>query len=102
MLHLASAPYLTGRSDALLKLKPHLDAEAMVVGYQPGRGKLAGRWARSSRGARGRRFFIGSGMSEAERREPPPIGSLVTYRYRDLTPGGVPRFATYLRRHEPL
>ncbi len=36
------------------------------------------------------------------RREPPPIGSLVTYRYRDLTPGGLPRFATYLRRHEPL
>ncbi len=42
MLHLASAPYLTGRSDALLKLKPYLDAEAVVVGYQPGRGKLAG------------------------------------------------------------
>jgi DNA ligase-1 len=49
-----------------------------------------------------RRFFIGSGLSEAERRDPPPIGSLITYRYRDLTPGGVPRFATYLRRHEPL
>jgi DNA ligase-1 len=103
MLHLASAPYLTGRSDALLKLKPHLDSEALVVGYQPGRGKLAGQvGALEVEAPRGRRFFIGSGMSEAERREPPPIGSLVSYRYRDLTPGGVPRFATYLRRHEPL
>ena len=45
-------------------------------------------------------LFVGSGMGEGERRV--PIGSLVTYRYRDLTPGGVPRFATYVRRHEPL
>jgi DNA ligase-1 len=103
MLHLASAPYQTGRGDALLKLKPHLDAEAVVVGHQPGRGKLAGQvGALEVASPGGRRLFIGSGMSEAERREPPPIGSFVTYRYRDLTPGGVPRFATYLRRHEPL
>ena len=86
-----------------LDLKPHLDAEAVVVGHQPGLGTFAGQvGALEVESARGRRFFIGSGMSEAERRVPPPIGSLVTYRYRDLTPGGVPRFATYVRRHEPL
>jgi len=39
MLHRADAPYLTGRRDALLKLKPWLDTEATVVGHIPGKGK---------------------------------------------------------------
>lgn len=42
MLHRADAPYVTGRSDALLKLKPRLDAEATVLAHLPGRGRLAG------------------------------------------------------------
>jgi DNA ligase 1 len=101
MLHLASAPYRTGRSDALLKLKPFLDAEAVVVGHQPGGGRLHGvTGALEVEAPQGQRFFIGSGMSDGVRREPPAIGSVVTYRYRDLTPNGLPRFATYLRRHE--
>ncbi|HEY4957174.1 MAG TPA: DNA ligase, partial [Caldimonas sp.] len=103
MLHLAAAPYRTGRSDALLKLKPYLDAEAAVVGHQAGVGKLRGMvGALEVESAQGRRFFVGSGMSDAVRRDPPAIGSVITYRYRDLTPSGLPRFATYLRRHELL
>ncbi len=103
MLHLASAPYLTGRSDALLKLKPYLDAEAVVVGHQPGLGNLRGQvGALEVESAQRRRFFVGSGMSDALRRDPPAIGSVITYRYRDLTRSGLPRFATYLRRHEAL
>ncbi|HEX7047399.1 MAG TPA: DNA ligase, partial [Gammaproteobacteria bacterium] len=44
---------------------------------------------------------IGSGFTDAERAEPPAIGSLVTYRYNGLTSNGVPRFARFLRvRHE--
>ncbi|MGA9163157.1 MAG: DNA ligase [Thiobacillus sp.] len=42
MLHRADAPYLTGRSDVLLKLKPWQDAEAAVIGYVPGKGKYQG------------------------------------------------------------
>jgi DNA ligase-1 len=34
------------------------------------------------------------------RREPPAIGATVTYRYRELTSSGLPRFATCLRRHD--
>ena len=45
----------------------------------------------------GRRFVLDTGFTIAQRREPPPLGSLVTYRYRELTPGGIPRFASYLR-----
>jgi DNA ligase len=103
MLHVATAPYAAGRSDALLKLKPHRDAEAVVVGHRAGSGKYRGSLgAIEVQSPAGRRFFIGSGFSDAARREPPPIGSTITYRYRDLTSTGLPRFATYLRRHDDL
>ena len=103
MLHLASAGETSGRSDVLLKLKPQLDAEATVVGYHPGRGRNAGQvGALALETVDGRRFLVGSGLSDELRRTPPPIGSVVTFRYRDRTPGGVPRFATFVRRHEPF
>lgn len=41
MLHLANAPYQTGRSDALYKLKLRQDAEATVIAHKPGTGKYA-------------------------------------------------------------
>lgn len=98
MLHLADAPYLTGRSDVLLKLKPLLDAEATVIAHQPGRGRLAGMMgALLVETDKGVRFEIGTGFSDAERRNPPPVGSRITFTYRNLTRGGVPRFASYLR-----
>ena len=101
VLHLASAPHVGGRSDALFKLKPTLDAEARVVGHRRGSGKYSGQLgALEVETEDGKRFFLGSGLSDAERRHPPPIGSQVTYRYRDLTSSGLPRFATYARRHE--
>jgi len=48
----------------------------------------------------GLRFELGTGLSDAERRNPPPVGTLVTYQYRAVTPDGVPRFASYQRRRE--
>jgi len=98
VLHRADAAYAAGRSDAILKLKPALDTEAVVVAHHPGRGKYAGLLgALEVRTPEGRQFLIGSGLSDALRHEPPPIGSVVTYRYRDLTRTGLPRFATFLR-----
>jgi len=101
VLHVASAPHVAGRSDAVFKLKPALDAEARVVGHRRGSGRYGGQLgALEVETEDGRRFFLGSGLSDAERRDPPPIGSQVTYRYRDLTSNGLPRFATFVRRHE--
>jgi DNA ligase-1 len=101
MLHRADAPYLTGRSDALLKLKPWLDAEAVVVGHVPGKGKYQGMTgALQMAMPDGKRFRIGSGLSDALRSQPPPIGTRITYRYQQLTKGGVPRFPHYLRVRE--
>jgi DNA ligase-1 len=98
MLHRADAPYITGRSDALLKLKPWQDAEAVVVGHVPGKGKYQGMTgALLMEMPDGKRFRIGSGLSDALRRQPPPIGTCITYRYQDLTKNGLPRFPRYLR-----
>ncbi len=98
MLHRADAPYLTGRNDALLKLKPWQDAEAVVVGHVPGKGKYAGMTgALEMEMPDGQRFRLGSGLSDALRRQPPPIGTRITYRYQHLTKNGVPRFPRYLR-----
>lgn len=103
MLHRADAPFHTGRSDALLKLKPIDDADAVVVGHVPGRGRLAGRMgALQVRDAEGRRFQLGTGFDDATRADPPPIGSTVTYTYRGRTAYGVPRFASYLRLRADL
>ncbi len=101
MLHRADAPYLTGRSDALLKLKPWQDAEAVVVAHLAGKGKYAGMTgALLMEMPDGRRFRLGSGLSDALRRQPPPLGTTITYRYQHLTKNGMPRFPRYLRVRE--
>ena len=103
MLHLASSPCSSGRSDVLVKLKPSLDAEATVVAHHLGRGKYEGLLgALEVRTPEGRRFLIGSGLSDAQRRTPPALGSVVTYRYRELTNTGLPRFASFMRMHDVL
>jgi DNA ligase-1 len=101
VLHRAEAPYATGRSGNLLKLKPQQDAEATVIGYEPGRGRLSGMvGALRLRTPAGKEFRIGSGLSDDLRRAPPAVGTLVTYRYQELTRDGVPRFPRYWRMHE--
>jgi len=103
MLHLASAPLVTGRSDVLLKLKPLSDAEATVVGHIAGKGKYVGMvGALVVKTADGLRFNLGTGLSDAQRKSPPTIGRKVTYTYRDVTPSGKPRFASFLRVYENL
>ncbi|MDB5801503.1 MAG: dependent ligase-like protein [Rhodocyclales bacterium] len=101
VLHRADASYVTGRSDVLLKLKPMLDTEATVVGHIPGKGRNAGKLgALLVETPEGRRFRIGTGFSDADRANPPAIGGLVTYRYRDLTSTGLPKFVSFLRVRE--
>ncbi len=102
MLHRGSSLYRAERNDDLLKLKPYQDAEATVVAHLPGKGKNAGMLgALVVQTPGGLRFSLGSGFSDAERLNPPPLGSQVTYRYVALGAGGVPRFASFLRVRAP-
>jgi DNA ligase 1 len=98
MLHRADALYVTGRNDALLKLKPLDDAEATVIGHIPGKGKYDGKMgALRVETADGKRFQIGTGFNDTVRANPPAVGTTITYTYRGLTKNGLPRFASYLR-----
>ncbi|MDD5460696.1 MAG: DNA ligase [Methylococcales bacterium] len=98
MLHRQNAIYHCGRSDDLLKLKPFEDAEAVVIGYKPGKGKNTGLMgAIKVRMENGKEFYIGSGFTRQKRKNPPPVGSLATYRYQGFTDSGIPRFAVFIR-----
>lgn len=103
MLHHRDSRYRAGRSGDVLKLKPFQDAEAQVIGHTSGRGKYTGMvGALVVERPDGLRFRIGSGLSDALRAQPPPVGSHVTYRYNGFTGKGVPRFARFLRvRDDP-
>ena len=99
MLHRADAVWAPGRSDALRKLKTQPDDEARVVAHVAGKGRLEGKLgALQVEMPGGQRFALGTGLSGADRMAPPPVGSLVTYRYRGLTPSGLPRFASFVRQ----
>lgn len=101
MLHHQEAVYRSGRSGDLLKLKRFDDAEAVVLGYKPGKGKFQGMvGSLKVRSEDGREFYIGSGLKDAQRREPPAIGSVVTYRFQSLTDNGLPRFPVFLRERK--
>lgn len=101
MLHRSEALWQPGRTNALFKLKPELDDEGLVVGHQAGKGRLKGQTgALLLQMPSGQRFALGSGLSDELRRDPPPVGTWVTYRYRERTPSGLPRFASFLRVRE--
>lgn len=102
MLHRGASLYHAARSDDLLKVKTHEDAEATVIAYLPGKGKYRGMMgALLVETPDGRRFKIGTGFSDAERANPPPIGALISYKYFGTTNNNIPRFASFLRiRHD--
>jgi len=98
MLHHGDSFYKAGRTAALLKVKTWQDAEARVVDYSEGKGKYQGQvGALVVETGDGRRFKLGSGLSDSERVDPPPLGSTVTYKFYGLTSTGLPRFASFLR-----
>ena len=87
-----------GRSDDLLKLKTYQDAEAIVVAHLPGKGKYRGMLGSLLvEMPDGQRFKLGTGLTDADRRNPPPIGATVTYKHFGTTAKGVPRFASFMR-----
>jgi len=98
MLRQPGSRYEAGRSSTLLKVKRFQDAEARVIGHQPGTGRHKGRLgALAVVLPDGTEFAVGTGLSDQERENPPPIGSIITFRYQELSDGGVPRFPSFVR-----
>jgi len=98
MLRQPESEYETRRSPTLLKVKPSDDAEATVIAHVPGKGKFAGKLgALRVETPEQRQFSIGTGFTDAQRASPPPMGTVITYRFRGFTRKGLPRFPSYLR-----
>lgn len=98
--------YESGRSSNLLKVKSFTDAEAVVTGYQAGKGRHKGRvgalevkWPDDHPHA-GVSFEIGTGLSDYDRDNPPPVGQVVTFKYTEINKSGKPRFPSYLRMRD--
>jgi DNA ligase-1 len=97
MVRQPGSRYETGRSTTLYKVKRFHDAEARVLEHQGGAGRHKGRLgALVVELQDGKRFSIGTGFSDAEREAPPAVGSTVTFRYQELSDGGVPRFPSFV------
>ncbi|MCA9673243.1 MAG: DNA ligase, partial [Myxococcales bacterium] len=97
MLREPRSRYVAGRSSSLLKVKSFHDAEGRVIDHLPGTGKHEGRLgALRVELPDGTEFSVGTGFSDAEREDPPAVGSMITFRYQELTNAGVPRFPSYI------
>lgn len=105
--------YSFTRTTNLLKLKVFQQAEAEVTGYEPGKkGKafehLTGAlWCLTLETQTNRpelypkagiKFKVGSGLDvtgKVSRTNPPPVGSIITYQFSELTESGKPFQATF-------
>jgi DNA ligase-1 len=98
MLRQPKSRYHVGRSSTLLKVKTFHDADAVVIGHKGGRGKHKGKMGALVIELKdGTRLKVGTGFSDKQRAAPPEIGSVIAFRYQELTDAGVPRFPSFVR-----
>lgn len=118
-----AAPYEMGRTSNALKLKRYDEAECKIIAHNLGKGKyhnmlgsitceqeltLAQSPQDSSTPAKSPpsakkvlHFKIGSGFSDEQRQNPPPLGTIITYKHYGFTRNGIPRFAIFHRIYAP-
>ncbi|ORY86746.1 hypothetical protein BCR35DRAFT_289768 [Leucosporidium creatinivorum] len=97
MLRVPKSEYVGKRDKSLLKVKTFYDAEAKVVGYEPGKVKyeqVVGSLICEMES--GQQFSVGSGLSDARRADPPQLGAIISYRFQELTKANIPRFPTFV------
>ena len=80
------------------------DSEAEIYDIQRGTGRCEGMmgalFVKDTKS--GVKFRIGSGFTDKMRKNPPKIGTVVTYKYQNLSNAGNPRFPIFLRVYEEL
>lgn len=100
MLRKPKSRYEPKRSSTLLKLKKFLDAEAKVTGHVAlvsGGIEMPGvMGALECKLPNGIDFKVGTGFNDIQRRNPPAIGSTITFKYQELGVNGKPRFPVYI------
>jgi hypothetical protein len=98
MLRQPGSAYVGSRSSTLLKVKTFHDADAKVIAHEPGKGKYTGQCGalKCTMIGSGKEFRVGTGMSDADRINPPSVGSTIIYRYFELTLDGIPRFPVFV------
>lgn len=102
MLRHIYSPWTPERSKHMYKVKPTNDTEGVVVGYNAGLGRHAGRLGSLRLKYNSIEFDLGGGFDDVQRNENLyPIGTTITFTYRTLSPGGVPLEARFLRVRTP-
>ncbi len=92
------ALYIGKRTNKALKVKTFLDKECRIIAYNQGHGKYQNlRGSVTCKMDNNMTFKIGSGFSDKDRENPSAIGSLITFKYKEMTKYGKPRFPVFLR-----
>lgn len=97
------SPYIFGRTNNLLKVKPVDDMEVEIIDHEEGDGRNEKRLgALICKLDNGRIVRVGSGLTDQLRENPPSIGNKITIAYMGLTDSGIPRHPIYkgIRNYE--
>ena len=98
-----NVPYIAKRTSKALKVKSFKDSECKIIGYTNGRGKFINQvGAIKCELKNGIMFKIGSGLDNKFRKKPLKIGTIITFKYQNLTSKGKPRFPVFLRIREDI
>ncbi|CAF2639952.1 unnamed protein product [Rotaria sp. Silwood2] len=97
MLRKPGSLYEHKRSTTLLKVKTFHDEEALVIGHKPSKSLVGMVGALECELTNGKRFDVGSGLTMDQRRKAPKIGSIITFKFQELSNNGHPRFPVFLR-----
>lgn len=95
MLRAMGCPYMPGRSEALIKLKPWRYAKVPITGFSPGRDKYQGILGALVCKVNTKEFKVSGGLTDAQRSEiwlhqSRHLGEYITVRFRELSRDGRP------------
>ena len=96
MLRRPGSAYEQKRTESLLKYKPFDTDEASVIGYQEGEGRLSGLVGALVCLWKGKRFKVGSGLTDENRKNAPAIGAAITFCFQGVTDIGIPRSPVFV------
>lgn len=103
MLRAAGSVYQPKRTSTLLKIKAEFDAECVIVGHKPGKGKYKGQLGSyKCEFLDGTGPFFVAGITDEMRADPLTVGRIITIRYNGLTVKALPRHPRFVRARDDL